>query len=445
MKKSLTEGSIAKTLIFFAIPYLLAAFMQSFYGMVDLYVVGKFNTAISTNAVSIGSQVMHMITVIIVGLAMGTTVVTGRSIGAHDEKSATQTVRTSIIFFALLALAFTVALEIFTGQIVDLMLTPTKSRIETIKYLRICFAGIPFIVGVNLISAIFRGAGDSKSPMCFIGIACIVNIILDFIFVGSLSMGASGAAAATIIGQAVSVLISLLAIKKRGPGFNYSRTDAKLDKKTLSEVLKVGIPIAAQDGFVQIAFMVITVIANSRGFIASTSVGIVEKLISFMFLVPSAFLSAISAITAQNVGAGKTYRAEKSLKIGIAVTITYGLICAIYNQFLPETLIRLFTKDSEILAAGCDYMKSYSFDCVFAAIHFCFSGYFCGSGRSGLSFIHNIASILLVRIPGAYLTAKLWPKTLYPMGWAAPLGSLLSAILCIVFYRVFYRNASNNA
>jgi putative MATE family efflux protein len=445
MKKSLTEGSIVKTLIFFAIPYLLAAFMQSFYGMVDLYVVGKFNTAISTNAVSIGSQVMHMITVIIVGLAMGTTVVTGRSIGAHDEKSATQTVRTSIIFFALLALAFTVALEIFTGQIVDLMLTPTKSRIETIKYLRICFAGIPFIVGVNLISAIFRGAGDSKSPMCFIGIACIVNIILDFIFVGSLSMGASGAAAATIIGQAVSVLISLLAIKKRGPGFNYSRTDAKLDKKTLSEVLKVGIPIAAQDGFVQIAFMVITVIANSRGFIASTSVGIVEKLISFMFLVPSAFLSAISAITAQNVGAGKTYRAEKSLKIGIAVTITYGLICAIYNQFLPETLIRLFTKDSEILAAGCDYMKSYSFDCVFAAIHFCFSGYFCGSGRSGLSFIHNIASILLVRIPGAYLTAKLWPKTLYPMGWAAPLGSLLSAILCIVFYRVFYRNASNNA
>ncbi len=445
MKKSLTEGSIAKTLIFFAIPYLLAAFMQSFYGMVDLYVVGKFNTAISTNAVSIGSQVMHMITVIIVGLAMGTTVVTGRSIGAHDEKSATQTVRTSIIFFALLALAFTVALELFTGQIVDLMLTPTKSRIETIKYLRICFAGIPFIVGVNLISAIFRGAGDSKSPMCFIGIACIVNIILDFIFVGSLSMGASGAAAATIIGQAVSVLISLLAIKKMGPGFNYSRTDARLDKKTLSEVLKVGIPIAAQDGFVQIAFMVITVIANSRGFIASTSVGIVEKLISFMFLVPSAFLSAISAITAQNVGAGKTYRAEKSLKIGIAVTITYGLICATYNQFLPETLIGLFTKDSEILAAGCDYMKSYSFDCVFAAIHFCFSGYFCGSGRSGLSFIHNIASILLVRIPGAYLTAKLWPKTLYPMGWAAPLGSLLSAILCIVFYRVFYRNASNNA
>jgi putative MATE family efflux protein len=258
-------------------------------------------------------------------------------------------------------------------------------------------------------------------------------------------MGASGAAAATIIGQAVSVLISLLAIKKRGPGFNYSRADAKLDKKTLSEVLKVGIPIAAQDGFVQIAFMVITVIANSRGFIASTSVGIVEKLISFMFLVPSAFLSAISAITAQNVGAGKTYRAEKSLKIGIAVTITYGLICAIYNQFLPETLIGLFTKDSEILAAGCDYMKSYSFDCVFAAIHFCFSGYFCGSGRSGLSFIHNIASILLVRIPGAYLTAKLWPETLYPMGWAAPLGSLLSAILCIVFYRVFYRNASNNA
>ena len=437
-KNDLTRGSVGKNLLLFALPYLLSCFMQTFYGMADLFVVGLYNGSETTTAVSIGSQVMHMLTVIIVGFAMGTTVRIGRSVGAKDDRAAAKTVGTSIVFFAGFALAITVVLLLCADGIVKVMLTPEEAVSETKTYLAICFAGIPFITAYNVISSIFRGAGDSKRPMYFVGIACVVNIILDFVFIGVCGLGAAGAALGTICGQAVSVGASLLMMRVRNMGIRIGQHDIRADREVISQILQVGAPIAFQDGLIQIAFIVITVIANSRGLIASAAVGIVEKLIGFMFLVPSAFLSAISTITAQNMGANKAERARRSLYYGLVITVGWGCLCALYNQFLPHTLVGLFIRDEAVLAAGCDYLRSYAFDCVFAAIHFCFSGYFCGDQKSMISFIHNITAILLVRIPGAWLASVLFPDTLYPMGWAAPIGSLLSALICIGFY-IYYR------
>lgn len=437
-KNDLTRGSIGKNLLLFALPYLLSCFMQTFYGMADLFVVGLYNGSETTTAVSIGSQVMHMLTVIIVGFAMGTTVRIGRSVGAKDEREAAKSVGCSIVFFALFAVAVTAVLLILTAPITKVMLTPEEAVEETRLYLTICFAGIPFITAYNVISSIFRGAGDSRRPMYFVGVACVVNIVLDFIFIGGCGMGAAGAALGTVCGQAVSVVFAFLMMRKRDFGFRVTKQDIRVDKEVISQILKVGTPIACQDGLIQVAFIVITVIANSRGLIASAAVGIVEKLIGFMFLVPSAFLSAISTITAQNMGADKPERARASLRYGIIITVCWGILCALYNQFLPYTLVGLFTKDAAVLAAGCAYMRSYSVDTVFAAVHFCFSGYFCGDQKSVISFIHNITSILLIRIPGAYFASICFPDSLYPMGWAAPLGSLLSALICIGFY-VHYR------
>ena len=434
----LTQGSVGKNLLLFAMPYLLSCFMQTFYGMADLFVVGLYNGSETTTAVSIGSQVMHMLTVIIVGFAMGTTVRIGRSVGAGDDRAVTETVGTSIVFFAGFALVITVVLLVCTGGIAKVMLTPMEAVPETKTYLMICFAGIPFITAYNVISSIFRGAGDSRRPMYFVGIACVVNIVLDFVFIGACGLGAAGAALGTVCGQAVSVVVSLLMMRVRDMGIHVKLGDIRALPEVIFQILKVGAPIALQDGLIQIAFIVITVIANSRGLIVSAAVGIVEKLIGFMFLVPSAFLSAISTITAQNMGANKAERARRSLYYGLAITVGWGCLCALYNQFLPHTLVGLFTKDDAVLAAGCEYLRSYAFDCVFAAMHFCFSGYFCGDQKSMISFIHNITAILLVRIPGAWLASVLFPDTLYPMGWAAPLGSLLSALICIAFY-VYYR------
>lgn len=433
-KYSLTEGSVGQNLIWFALPYLLSCFMQTFYGMADLFVVGLYNGSQTTTAVSIGSQVIHMLTVIIVGFAMGVTVRIGRSVGAGDQKAAAGAVGTGVVLFAGFAAVLTAALVLLASPIAQVMMTPKEAVEETVSYLRICFAGIPFITAYNVISSIFRGAGDSKHPMYFVGIACGVNIFLDFLFIGVFHMGAAGAALGTVCGQGVSVAAALFVMGKLDLGFRVKRKDFRLQREMASDILKVGMPIALQDGLIQVAFILITVIANSRGLIVSAGVGIVEKIISFMFLVPSAFLSAISAITAQNMGAGRAERARRTLTYGLGITMGWGIFCSIYSQFLPQTLVGLFTRDTMVLAAGCTYLRSYSFDCFFAGIHFCFSGYFCGAQKSGISFLHNIVSILLVRIPGAYLASMYFPDSLYPMGLAAPLGSLLSSVICVLFY-----------
>lgn len=437
-KNNLITGSVGRTLIFFALPYLLSSFMQTFYGMADLFITGLYNGSSTITAVSIGSQVMHMLTVILLGFAMGTTVRIGRAVGGGDGKAAARTMGTTAVFFIGFACVLTITLFVLTNGITRIMLTPGEAVDETAVYLRICFLGIPFITAYNVISSLFRGAGDSSSPMYFVAVACVVNIVLDFVFIGVMGMGAAGAALGTVCGQAVSVMVALAMLKRKDFGFVMNRQTMRPSRQILSDILKVGAPIALQDGLIQVAFVVITIIANSRGLIPAASVGVVEKLIGFMFLVPSSFLSAISAVTAQNMGAGKPERARKSLYYGLLITVAWGTICCLYNQLWPHTLIGLFTKEEAVLAAGCTYMRSYSFDCIFAAVHFCFSGYFCGDQKSLISFVHNIVAILLIRIPGAYFASKMFPDTLYPMGWAAPLGSLLSAVICAGVY-VYFR------
>jgi len=438
-KNDLTIGNVKSSMLRFALPYLLSCFLQTFYGLADLFIVGLYNGSETSTAISIGSQAMHMFTVMLAGIAMGTTVELGHSIGAKDFDRARKIVGTSIFFFTILAVISTVVLSLSTGTLTQVMMTPVEAVDETNRYLRICFLGLPFIIAYNFIGSVYRGAGDSRSPMVFIAIACVVNIVVDFIFIGYFSMGAAGAAYGTVLGQAFSVLVSLLYIKKIGLGFKLSRHDIRHDRE-LGGIIKVGFPICMQDGLIQIAFLLITVIANSRGLIDSVSVGIVEKVISFMFLVPSAFLSAISAFTAQNIGAGKSNRARESLRFGITVTVIWGLICAVACNLSPEVFIMFFRREPQIIAASVQYLRPYSFDCIFAAVHFCFSGYFCGSQKSGISFLHNILSVALVRVPGAYLASLWFPDTLFPMGLAAPAGSLFSVIICVAFYWYYRRN-----
>lgn len=442
MQKNLTEGSILKNIVVFSLPYLLSYFLQTLYGMADLFLAGQFNGAAVISAVSIGSQVMHMFTVIIVGLAMGSTVLIGQAVGAGNSKRASKIIGNTVTFFLIFSAIITVILLFFCRGIVSLIQTPPESVEQTVLYLRICFIGIPFIVAYNVIASIFRGLGDSKSPMIFVIIACTLNIILDYIFMGLFGMKAEGAAIATIISQAVSVFISLIAIMRSG-SLKLSKEDFKLQSQALVPILKIGLPVAAQDGFIQISFMVITVIANRRGVDVAAAVGIVEKIICFLFLIPSSMLSTISAIAAQNIGAGYQDRARRTFYAGTAIAVGIGAIFAIAFQFISRPVLNLFTRDQLVVTLGTQYLKSYVTDCVLAAIHFCFSGYFCAMGKSIISFIHNSLSIILLRIPGAWLASLLWPETLYPMGLAAPCGSLLSDIICLIAFIIIRKKQKN--
>lgn len=434
MEKNLTSGSVFKNIVSFSLPYLLAYFLQTLYGMADLFIVGQYCGVDSITAVSIGSQVMHMLTVMIVGLAMGATVMIGKAVGAGQPKEAAASVGNTVTLFMGISIVITAVLLLLVRPITGVMSTPGEAVTGTVSYLTICFIGIPFITAYNVLSSIFRGLGDSKSPMYFIAVACVVNIVLDYVLIGIMGLGPVGAALGTTLSQTVSVITALVVILRKKTGIVPKKHDFKPNRRTMGQILKIGVPVCVQDGFIQIAFIVITVIANRRGLNDAAAVGIVEKFIGIVFLVPSTMLSTVSALSAQNIGAGKHDRAALTLRYGILITTGFGFLISILIQFISGPVVGCFTDESQVIVLGSQYLRSYIWDCMIAGVHFCFSGYFCAYGRSGISFLHNFLSIILVRIPGAYFWSKKFPDTLFPMGFAAPAGSLLSVLICVAAF-----------
>lgn len=425
-----------QTLFYFSLPYFLSYFLQTLYGMADLYIVGRFNAVESTTAVSVGSQIMHMITVMIVGLAMGTTVSIGHEAGAKNEKRMMEAIGNTATLFLGLSIAAAFVLTLCVHPIVRVMSVPAEAVNSAVFYLTICFIGIPFITAYNIISAVFRGMGDSKSPMYFITVACVSNIALDYLFIGAFGMGAAGAALGTTLSQAISVAVALYRIKTDS-GMRHIRLtaqDFKPKGAVMGKLLSIGVPVAMQDGFIQISFLLITIIANKRGLFDAAAVGVVEKIIGILFLVPSSMLSAVSALAAQNIGAGKKDRARQTLWYAMFAAVIFGTVSALLMQFFAEPVVGIFRGEPEVVLLGGQYLRGYVWDCVFAGVHFCFSGYFCACGRSGLSFLHNAIAIVCARIPLVYLASKLFADTLFPMGLATVTGSAVSVVICVIAY-----------
>ncbi len=444
MRNDLTHGSVTGAILRFSLPYLLSYLLQTLYGMADLYIIGQYDPVASTTAVSIGSQVMHMLTVMIVGLAMGATVMIGQSVGAKKNPSA-YIGGTVTLFFAL-SLVLTGLLLALVHPIVSVMSTPAEAVSGTVAYLTVCFLGIPFVTAYNVISSIFRGMGDSRTPMYFIAIACVCNIALDYLFIGAFSLGPTGAALGTTLSQVISVVLSLLMILRRRAemGISLSKRDLLPGKAVFSRILRIGFPIAMQDGLIQIAFILITIIANRRGLTDAAAVGIVEKIISFVFLVPSSMLSTVSALGAQNIGANKPERARRTLYTAIAIAAGFGVAVSLLMQWIAEPVVALFTDTAaadgaDVVRLGGQYLRGYIWDAVFAGMHFSFSGYFCACGHAELSFLHNITAIVLVRVPGVYFASVSFPDTLFPMGLATACGSLMSVIICVIAYLVLQK------
>lgn len=403
MGKNLTTGSVFRTIVTFALPYLLSYFLQTLYGMADLFIAGQFIGIDGITAVANGSQVLYMLTVVIVGLAMGATVTIGRAVGANRLDRAAKAIGNVITLFAGIALALTVVLLLNVHNIISLIGVPVEAVEGTAQYLTICYIGIPFIVAYNIISSVFRGMGDSKSPMYFIAVACFCNIVFDYLFMGWLRLGPSGAALGTTLAQAISVTVTLVAIRRRRTGIRLKFGDLRPDRAMLRGILGIGVPTAVQDGCIQIAFIIITVIANYRGLNDAAAVGVVEKVISALFLVPSSMLATVSAVSAQNIGAGRMERATKTLRYATAITVVYGIVISIVVELTAGSIVGLFTTDATVILLGTQYICSYIVDSIFAGIHFCFSGFFAACGRSYIGFIHNI-----VAIPWSVCPGRIW-------------------------------------
>ena len=443
-----TEGKILSPLLKFIIPILAALFLQTMYGAVDLLIVGRFGNAADVSAVSTGSQIMQVITLAITGLTMGITILIGQKLGEGRRKEAGNVVGSGISIFAVISVITTILFVAFAPSVAKSMQTPAEAFDSTVTYLRICCAGLVFIIAYNVIGGVFRGLGDSKTPLMTVLIACIVNIVADLIFVGVFKMAATGAALATVLAQTVSVVLSLIIITKRGLPFEFDLKSIKFHKGLTSQILKFGAPIALQDLLVQVSFLVILMIGNSMGVIQSAGMGIAEKLVGFIMLMPSAFAQAVSAFVAQNFGARKYDRAKKALLCAVATSLVCGVFMFYLSFFHGNLLSGIFSTDEAVIMASWDYLKAYGIDCLFTAILFCMVGFFNGCGRTTFVMIQGVVGAFLVRIPVSLLMSKIEPVSLFNVGLATPTSTVVQIILCIGYLiflsKTLFKVSNNN-
>ena len=428
-----TRGGIFAPLVRFALPVLLAMFLQTMYGAVDLLVVGQFARSADVSAVSTGSQIMMTVTLVINSLAMGLTVLVARSIGAGQPKRAGGIIGTGLWLFGVLSVVVSGAMVLLSPALARLMRAPAEAFSGTVTYIRICSAGAVFIVAYNLVGSIFRGIGDSRMPLITVAIACGLNIAGDLLLVAVFRMAAAGAALATVFAQAVSVLLSVVIIRRRKLPFSLGREERRPRGEHIRGILRLGIPIALQDLLVSISFLVILAIVNSLGVIASAGVGVAEKLCGFVMLVPSAFMQSISAFVAQNMGAGKPERARRALGCGILASLTVGILMAWLNFFHGDLMAGIFARDRDVILAGAEYLKAYAIDCLLVSFLFCFIGYFNGRGNTIFIMLQGILGAFFVRIPISWWMSRQVPVSLFHIGLATPASTTVQILLCGVF------------
>lgn len=437
MKKSnstFLEEPILPSLLRFSIPVLFALLLQALYGAVDLWAVGTFCGEADVSAVATGSQTMLIVTGIVTGLSMGTTVLLGKKIGSKDDKGAADTIGTSICVFVLLGIILSVIMTAAASKIATAMNTPEEAFEKTIHYIMICGAGSLFIVGYNLISAIFRGMGNSKAPLLFVSIACIINIVGDIVLIKVFDMGAAGAAIATIAAQAVSVILSLALIKRKGFPFQFGKENIRLDKNTAASVIKLGFPIALQDMCNEISYLILIGFVNTLGVTASAGVGIAEKLVMFMLLIPMSYMQSISAFVAQNIGARQFIRAKKAMWTGMCTAVILGGVMSYLSFFHGDLLSRIFIKDLPVINASAEFLKATAIECFILSIAYCFTGYYNGLGKTSFVMAQGLCAIFLVKIPFAWFaTYRLEPR-LFRIGMSTAYAAVFTLVVCIIYY-----------
>ena len=431
--KNFTSGGDLRSLIKFAIPVLAAMFLQSLYGAVDLLVVGQFAETIDVSGVATGSLLMQTVTMIITGLSMGVTVYVGQKIGEKNEEEAGKAIGSGIVLFILIGALLSILLVVFTKQLASLLHAPVEAYVQTCEYIWVCGSGTIFIGLYNLLGAIFRGIGDSKTPLFTVFVACVINIVCDLLFVAVFGMGAMGAALATIIAQAVSVIVSTLIIVKKPLPFIFKKEYICFNRKLIWRELRLGTPIALQEFLVGVSFMVIQTVVNSIDVTASAGVGVAEKVCAFIMLVPSAFSQAMSAFVAQNIGAGYKDRALKALKYGILTSLSVAVVIGSFTFFKGNLLANIFTKDLEVIEQAFQYLKAYAVDTFLTAILFCFIGYYNGCGKTLFVMLQGITGAFCVRIPVTFLMSNLPDTTLFHIGLATPASSMVQIAMCIIF------------
>lgn len=430
MEQRLLKENVFKALMIFALPYMFSNLLQVLYGSTDLFVVGQFGHTFDISGVSIGSQTMALITNLILGLTTGVTVLLGQYLGSKSYRDLSKMIGGAIVLFLIIALGLTFVMLSFNNEITLLMNTPKEAIEATKSYLSICSAGIIFIVGYNVVSSILRGLGDSKTPLLFVFIACMINIVL----VGYFHMGAKGAAIATVSAQGFSFLFALVYLCKKGIGSSFYKEDICFSKY-IQKIMQIGFPLGLQSVLVNISFLIITIIVNQMGLIASASLGVVEKLMGFLMLPAIALGSALASLIALNVGAKQYKRAKQTLKYAIMISLTFAIVVTTICEIDGTILTRIFINNQDVIKNGALNLKTYSIDCLLTSFLFCINGYLNGYERTVFTMVHSLVATFVGRIPLTLLFSKIPNVTLFHMGIAAPLSTMIFLVMIFIYFK----------
>ena len=428
-----TQGSILKKLCRFMLPVLGALILQAAYGAVDLLVVGRFGSTSGLSAVSTGSQVLNLVTFVVTQLAMGVTVLIARYIGEKREKEIGAVLGGAAVVFTILAGCLFVLLVLFARPISVLMQAPQEALALTASYVRICGCGILFIVAYNVLSAVFRGLGDSRSPLLFVLVACLVNVAGDLVLVAGLHLDAAGAALATVLAQAVSVGCALAILRRKKLPFTFRKSDVRLNEQC-RRFLAIGLPLALQEFLTQLSFLALCAFVNRLGLAASSGYGVASKIVSFVMLVPSALMQSMASFVAQNIGAGNVKRAKKSMLTGITVGVAFGIVMFALVLRKGDVLAGLFSTDAEVVRRGFEYLRGFAPETIVTAVLFSMVGYFNGSNQTLWVMIQGLIQTLLVRLPLAYYMSIQPNASLTKIGISAPVATVVGIVLNIGFF-----------
>lgn len=440
LQRDFTTGPIGRGMIAFAMPFLLSNILQALYGAVDMWVVGNFSAADATvrtavlSGVNIGSQITNLVAMMVSGLTVSGTVMVGQYVGARKPKDASETVGTMFTLLFLAGLALTILMIVLSGPLLRLLDTPAEAFPHAQQYLNICLSGTLFIFGYNAISAIQRGLGDSVRPLIFVGVACVINIVLDLWMVKGLGMGAAGAAWATVIAQAVSLGMAAWYLSRSRFIFDFKLSSFKIKKDKMRLMIKLGIPSSVQSIIVNISFLVMTALVNGiGGYVASAAVGVAGKFNSFAILPAVAMSSSVSAFAAQNIGARRHDRAKKALGVGVAMALGISAAVFVLVQLFPGEIIAFFDQNPDTIANGIEYMRTFSFDYLLVPILFCINGLIMGAGHTTFTLLTASLSSLLLRIPVAVVFGSVLGWGLKGVGLAGPAASTAGVALASWF------------
>lgn len=442
-KADFTQGSILKKLVFFMLPVLGALILQAAYGAVDLLVVGRFGSTSGLSAVSTGSQVLNLVTFVVIQFAMGITVLIARYLGEKRPEQIGSVIGGAVLVFTCISIGLFILMVCFARPISILMQAPTEAVDLTADYVRICGSGIFFIVAYNLMSAIFRGLGDSKSPLLFVLVACIVNVIGDLFFVAVLHKDAAGAALATVLAQALSVVFAVVLLVKKELPFAIKNSDFRFNPQC-KKFLKIGLPLALQECLTQLSFLALCAFVNRLGLEASSGYGVACKIVNFAMLVPSALMQSMASFVSQNVGAEKTKRAKKSMFTGIGVGLAVGCVVFLLVMFKGDVLAGFFSTDAAVIQNGYDYLKGFALETIVTAVLFSMVGYFNGNNKTLWVMAQGLIQTLLVRLPLAYFMSIQPNASLTKIGLAAPVATVTGIILNVGFF-VYLNRAKKTA